>query len=591
MPQVDNSKDTISSSLTIKHAFGSTSSTIDSIQLYPYLVNEKVKHKLVYLSGKNICIQDTQCNSQEFMSGRLKRVKNVIKYIISSNNRFLVACESFRMDKEDIEDKKAVISIYNLITMTRVKTLFHKSDSEFIGCTFCADSKFIAGVTGEPNKEIVIWDWEKEKVIKIIPLESMDVNCIRSPPVPSTMLTISGNGTLKSITLSKDKVVKMDNLLVPSKESATFLNHIWLPFSSVLEHIMVCLTDINDFQTYLSRSRSQSQLQFQSNSQSLSQDSNALQNLGSKRQLVYIFAGNQTDNIVVLEIIQVITVKGNSNQQGFSDSSGPKVENIIATDKGFVLIGNTGFIAIYEHTLEEKDPFTEVRRLCLGDVTLISGVFIREEERMILLTKSNRLIKVTLFAPDQESDSKIKNVQEMKKQTFRRFSMQVTNDDMFSQREQLSSHADDLMFGGNHIMPIRAADSATDRPIVITIGADHTARIWDYENKKCDLVYSFRNDEPVAVAVHPLGFQTLIAFKDFIRLYNILIDELSPLKELQCKRCHDVKYSNSGHLFAAASHVTIFVYDSISFQILTTLNGHIMPIKSLNWVSFYFHYR
>ena len=49
--------------------------------------------------------------------------------------------------------------------------------------------------------------------------------------------------------------------------------------------------------------------------------------------------------------------------------------------------------------------------------------------------------------------------------------------------------------------------------MVVTVAQDHTARVWNYETQKCELVHSFRNDEPLAVAVHPTGFRILVSFK------------------------------------------------------------------------------
>ena len=72
---------------------------------------------------------------------------------------------------------------------------------------------------------------------------------------------------------------------------------------------------------------------------------------------------------------------------------------------------------------------------------------------------------------------------------------------------------------------------------------------------KCLVVHEFRNDEPVAVAVHFMGFQAVIAFKDKIVLYNVLMDKLRPYRDTVLKNTREVKYSNGGHYFAAGTYV------------------------------------
>ena len=123
------------------------------------------------------------------------------------------------------------------------------------------------------------------------------------------------------------------------------------------------------------------------------------------------------------------------------------------------------------------------------------------------------------------------------------------------------------------------------RSLLITVSYDHTARIWDYTTNRCELYHSFRNDEPVTVAIHPTGFQTIVGFRDRFRLYNIMLDQLALHSEVMCKKCLDVKFSNGGHLFAVASNTNILVYDYITLQICATLVGHVMPVRAMCWVS------
>ena len=56
---------------------------------------------------------------------------------------------------------------------------------------------------------------------------------------------------------------------------------------------------------------------------------------------------------------------------------------------------------------------------------------------------------------------------------------------------------------------VLAADVAKERPLIVTISADSTARLWNYDNLKCEIVHSFRSDEPISVAIHSSGNQVI----------------------------------------------------------------------------------
>ncbi|KAJ1432624.1 hypothetical protein B484DRAFT_26768 [Ochromonadaceae sp. CCMP2298] len=77
--------------------------------------------------------------------------------------------------------------------------------------------------------------------------------------------------------------------------------------------------------------------------------------------------------------------------------------------------------------------------------------------------------------------------------------------------EKRSSHGvSDLTPGGYHTATLMGADLAYERPLLITIGADCTARVWNYHTMKCEVVHDFGADEPIAVAFHSSGFQVRV---------------------------------------------------------------------------------
>lgn len=97
------------------------------------------------------------------------------------------------------------------------------------------------------------------------------------------------------------------------------------------------------------------------------------------------------------------------------------------------------------------------------------------------------------------------------------------------------------------------------------------------------MVYSFNTDEPtgmdlshniysidvynevgcyVAVAMHASGYQTLVSFKDRVRMYNIVMDKLKYYKETIVKSCKDLKFSNGCQFWAGTKEIYYTLFNT-----------------------------
>jgi hypothetical protein len=118
--------------LSIKHAFGSNTTRMDPIQAYsvPSISTDReLSEKVIFRVGKQLCVYDSETNQEQFLQ-KSKKVKNILHFILSPNNRFVSVCESVCLDKDD--EGYAEIGIYNLLTMARYKTLTYQSATEFV---------------------------------------------------------------------------------------------------------------------------------------------------------------------------------------------------------------------------------------------------------------------------------------------------------------------------------------------------------------------------------------------------------------------------------------------------------------------------
>ena len=95
-------------------------------------------------------------------------------------------------------------------------------------------------------------------------------------------------------------------------------------------------------------------------------------------------------------------------------------------------------------------------------------------------------------------------------------------------------------------------DIALRKPLLATAGADSSVRIWNYVERSLEVMRVY--GEPIySVAMHPSGLHIIVAFADKLRLLNILMEDLRDVKEFAIRASNEVRFSNGGHLFAAAN--------------------------------------
>lgn len=62
----------------------------------------------------------------------------------------------------------------------------------------------------------------------------------------------------------------------------------------------------------------------------------------------------------------------------------------------------------------------------------------------------------------------------------------------------------------------------------------------------------FFAEEIMSLSLHPSGHFLLAGFGDKLRLMNLLMEDIRPVREFSIRECKECRFSNGGHLFAAA---------------------------------------
>ncbi|TYZ58912.1 hypothetical protein PybrP1_009516 [[Pythium] brassicae (nom. inval.)] len=132
------------------------------------------------------------------------------------------------------------------------------------------------------------------------------------------------------------------------------------------------------------------------------------------------------------------------------------------------------------------------------------------------------------------------------------------------------------------LLHVTGMDVCVRKPILVTCGLDRSVRVWNYLERTCEVAKQFA-EEAHSVACHPSGLYLLVGFADKLRLLNVLMDDIRPVKEFAVKACRECQFSSGGHLFAAVNGNTIQVFSLFSSDLVANLRGHNGKVRSLFW--------
>lgn len=63
------------------------------------------------------------------------------------------------------------------------------------------------------------------------------------------------------------------------------------------------------------------------------------------------------------------------------------------------------------------------------------------------------------------------------------------------------------------------------------------------------------------------------------------MDDFRPMREFSIRSCRECRFSNGGHMFAAAHGNIIQLFSTWTLQSIDNLKGHNGKVKSLHWTS------
>ena len=276
-------------------------------------------------------------------------------------------------------------------------------------------------------------------------------------------------------------------------------------------------------------------------------------NLGNRSPDNYLCHAWMDERLLVGTKSGEILVFVNAEYRGVLDSSptGNSIECIAAYSKGFVCGCDQAMLYVFER--DEKKMYRQAKSYQIdGNYSKVRSLAIAPSEDTVTCTLENSQAYV----------------------------LSLSNIDIQSPEDMLFEPLA-LPF---HHNAITGLDIAMRKPLVVTCGIDKSVRVWNYIEKTIECIRFF-NDEPYTVSIHPSGFQVLVGFNDSLKILNLLMDEMRLCKELPVRGCHEVKFSNSGHLFAACEGPVIKLFQTYTFELIATLKGHRGKVNSLFWTN------
>ncbi|CAD8104965.1 unnamed protein product [Paramecium primaurelia] len=139
---------------------------------------------------------------------------------------------------------------------------------------------------------------------------------------------------------------------------------------------------------------------------------------------------------------------------------------------------------------------------------------------------------------------------------------------------------------GVHKSKILNIESSPSKPIICVLSEERVFKVWEftYEEGKFKCLYSSTLHEvPQCMALHPMAFQCAIGYREGLKFYFVLHDELKQVYYESLKQCSVVKYTPLGNQLAVGSQNQILIYDPYTYRLIQTISGHMGTIASLEW--------
>lgn len=244
--------------------------------------------------------------------------------------------------------------------------------------------------------------------------------------------------------------------------------------------------------------------------------------------------------------------------------------------RGFVVAGTGSALAVWR--LQDRDGGGDAE---LEEYYAVAPVYVHKQTLAITSGTGSTISSFDLAEYLVEDEERQNLVVAFENSSITHFSLSEVGLEKAAEVKVISETP--LICGGFHAGPITGLDMAVQRPILVSAcSTDCTVRVWDYQVGSCEVCWQ-ASEEPMGVALHPLGFFLALGFSDKVRLMHILAKELVPFSELPVKNARSLRFSYGGHLLAIIQSKLVHVFSSQTLKKVALLKGQTSQVTSISF--------
>ena len=138
----------------LRHGFGLQRSVASSIAC----VDEST---VIYPIGRTVALFNTETRAMSFVSEGGERSENITALALAPSKKYLAVCTG-----------EPQIFVYHVSSQRRLKplTCAEVTETSYVCAAFSADSKLLAALSGAPDHALVLWLWDKAKLLSFTKL-------------------------------------------------------------------------------------------------------------------------------------------------------------------------------------------------------------------------------------------------------------------------------------------------------------------------------------------------------------------------------------------------------------------------------------
>lgn len=199
-----------------------------------------------------------------------------------------------------------------------------------------------------------------------------------------------------------------------------------------------------------------------------------------------------------------------------NESFGGGQETIVSmqnTKHGVAVASASGRIVLYNCTATETEDMKFAQKLLVPESygQIVGMASAPSEDTILVQVSTNQILKL-----------------------FINVSTDLTTTNQAEETTKIESFLESY-----HASSITGFDLCIRKPLLATCSSDKSIRVWNYLTGTCELMKYF-GDEPQSISLHPSGLYLLAGFSDKLRLLNILMDDLRPVREFSVRACKKV---------------------------------------------------